>query len=189
MRSKSSARSGLVAVLLLCAAGLGCVSSAGHPGLPSLQAEYRIAPPDILVITVRPDPQIERELTVRPDGRISLDLIGDVDARGKTVEEKGQLIWQYHIKPRDLARIAAAAKVKLLVLYHVQNYSDPCDPDAVLKEVREYYRGTPVQARDGNISWRTSGSMTNLPGTQTFGLPATWRRCANSSALTRPAPA
>lgn len=87
MRSKSSARSGLVAVLLLCAAGLGCVSSAGHPGLPSLQAEYRIAPPDILVITVRPDPQIERELTVRPDGRISLDLIGDVDARGKTVEE------------------------------------------------------------------------------------------------------
>jgi ribonuclease BN (tRNA processing enzyme) len=67
------------------------------------------------------------------------------------VEEKGQLIWQYHIKPRDLARIAAAAKVKMLVLYHVQNYSDPYDPEAVLKEVREYYDGPVVQARDGDL--------------------------------------
>ena len=64
---------------------------------------------------------------------------------------KRQVIWQYHIKPRDLARIATAAKVKTLVLYHVQNYSDPYDPEAVLKEVREYYDGTVVQARDGDI--------------------------------------
>ena len=72
---------------LVCVAALGCLSSTGGPGLPSLQAEYRIAPPDVLVITVRPDPQIERELTVRPDGRFSFDLIGDVDARGRTIEE------------------------------------------------------------------------------------------------------
>ena len=72
---------------VVCLAALGCTTSAGSPGLPSLQAEYRIAPPDVLEVTVRPDPQIERELTVRPDGRISFDLIGDVDARGHTIEE------------------------------------------------------------------------------------------------------
>ncbi|TAK54724.1 MAG: MBL fold metallo-hydrolase [Gammaproteobacteria bacterium] len=77
--------------------------------------------------------------------------LGNAPWGGKTVEEKGQLIWQYHIKPRDLARIAAAAKVKLLVLYHVQNYSDPYDPEAVLKEVREFYDGPVVQARDGDL--------------------------------------
>jgi ribonuclease BN (tRNA processing enzyme) len=55
------------------------------------------------------------------------------------------------MKPRDLARIASVAKVRMLVLYHVQNYSDPYDPDAVLKEVREFYQGPVVQARDGDI--------------------------------------
>ncbi len=74
-------------LVVLCAAALGCHSTGGNPGSPSLLAEYRIAPPDVLTITVRPDPQIERELTVRPDGRISFDLIGDVEARGRTVEE------------------------------------------------------------------------------------------------------
>ena len=77
----------VVSLLALVAACLGCVSSAGNPGMPSLQAEYRIAPPDTLTITVRPEPQIVREVVVRPDGRISFDLIGDVDVRGRTVEE------------------------------------------------------------------------------------------------------
>lgn len=76
-----------ILVGLVCAGALGCVSKGGNPGLPSLQAEYRIAPPDVLEITVRPEPEIERELTVRPDGRISFDLIGDVEARGRTIEE------------------------------------------------------------------------------------------------------
>jgi polysaccharide export outer membrane protein len=66
---------------------LGCVSSAGSPGLPSPTAEYHIAAPDLLEITVRPEPEIEREVTVRPDGRISFDLIGDVEASGHTIEE------------------------------------------------------------------------------------------------------
>lgn len=76
-----------VLLSVVALAALGCVQSAGNPGLPSLAAEYRIAPPDVLEITVRPEPEIERELTVRPDGRISFDLIGDVDARGRTIEE------------------------------------------------------------------------------------------------------
>ncbi len=77
----------IVFLAALCAAAFGCVSSAGNPGKPSLQAEYHIAPPDVLQITVRPEPLIDRELTVRPDGRISFDLIGDVEARGRTIEE------------------------------------------------------------------------------------------------------
>jgi polysaccharide export outer membrane protein len=63
------------------------MTSAGNPGVPPLQAEYHIAPPDTLMVTVRPEPEIARTLVVRPDGRISFDLIGDVDVRGRTVEE------------------------------------------------------------------------------------------------------
>ena len=74
----------LVAAAVACGA---CVSSSGHPAQPSLQAEYHIAPPDTLSIIVRPEPAIQREVVVRPDGRVSLDLIGDVEVRGKTVDE------------------------------------------------------------------------------------------------------
>lgn len=74
----------LLIVASLCAA---CASNPGHPSAPSGQAAYHIAPPDTLMIVVRPEPAIQRELVVRPDGRISLDLIGDVDVRGRTVED------------------------------------------------------------------------------------------------------
>lgn len=72
---------------LLCAANLACSTPVGNPGVPSVQAEYHIAPPDVLRVTVRPEPEIVRELVVRPDGRISFDLIGDVDVRGRTIED------------------------------------------------------------------------------------------------------
>ncbi len=76
------------AVILLSAAiCAACTTGAGHPGMPSLQAEYHLAAPDVLTVTVRPEPEIRRELVVRPDGRISFDLIGDVDVRGRTVDD------------------------------------------------------------------------------------------------------
>jgi len=63
------------------------MTPAGNPGTPSLQAEYHISPPDELTVTVRPEPEITRQLIVRPDGRVSFDLIGDVEVRGRTVED------------------------------------------------------------------------------------------------------
>ena len=48
---------------------------------------YRIGPPDRLEISILPEPVIERQATVRPDGMISIDLIGDVPAAGRTTEE------------------------------------------------------------------------------------------------------
>ena len=77
----------VVFLLALAAACVACQTSGGNPGMPSLQAEYRIAPPDTLTITVRPEPEVVREVVVRPDGRISFDLIGEVDVRGRTIAD------------------------------------------------------------------------------------------------------
>lgn len=67
---------------------LACASMGGRPPEEVMQrASYRVGASDKLAISVLPDPPIEREVTVRPDGRFSLDLIGDVDANGKTPEE------------------------------------------------------------------------------------------------------
>jgi ribonuclease BN (tRNA processing enzyme) len=71
---------------------------------------------------------------------------------GDSVEEKARTIWGSHMKPSALAKIATEAEVGLLVLYHEQNYSDPYDPDALVKELRELgFEGAVVSSRDGDV--------------------------------------
>ena len=45
---------------------------------------YVIGPEDVLAITVWKEPQLSGTIPVRPDGKISLVLLGDVPASGKT---------------------------------------------------------------------------------------------------------
>jgi polysaccharide export outer membrane protein len=81
---------GGAALALLLGLGLSaCAGSGGGPpaGGPDATGAYRVGPPDQLVISILPDPVIEREVVVRPDGMISVDLVGDVPAAGRTTEE------------------------------------------------------------------------------------------------------
>jgi polysaccharide biosynthesis/export protein len=48
-------------------------------------SDYVIGPEDVLEITVWRNTDLSKVVAVRPDGRISLPLIGDVGAAGKTV--------------------------------------------------------------------------------------------------------
>lgn len=69
------------------AVATGCSSVQPMPAAPKEPGVYRIAPPDELNVSVLPDPPIDRSVTVRPDGKISIDLVGDVQAAGRTTEE------------------------------------------------------------------------------------------------------
>lgn len=51
------------------------------------QDEYLIGPEDVLEISVWKNADLSRVVIVRPDGRISLPLIGDVQASGRTPDE------------------------------------------------------------------------------------------------------
>ena len=51
---------------------------------------YHVQPGDLLRISVWKELDLDREVLVRPDGGISFPLAGDVNARGKTVEELRQ---------------------------------------------------------------------------------------------------
>jgi len=69
---------------------LGCASTGAKNAPPtptSPAAPYRVGQSDQLTVRVLPDPPIERVVKVRPDGRFSFDLIGDVDAAGRTTDE------------------------------------------------------------------------------------------------------
>jgi polysaccharide export outer membrane protein len=74
--------------LALAAVLAGCASPpTSEPPPPPESLPYRVGPPDLLNITILPDPPIARNATVRPDGMISIDLVGDVPAAGRTTEE------------------------------------------------------------------------------------------------------
>lgn len=49
--------------------------------------EYLIGPEDILEISIWKNPELSKVVTVRPDGMISLPLIGDVKAAGRSADQ------------------------------------------------------------------------------------------------------
>jgi polysaccharide export outer membrane protein len=54
------------------------------PGVPTPTSDYRIGPGDSLNIFVWRNPEISLTVPVRPDGRISIPLVEDLVAIGKT---------------------------------------------------------------------------------------------------------
>src|SRR5882672_3766005 len=51
---------------------------------PSVPEEYRMSPGDKLRIVVYKDQQLSQSVQVRPDGKVTLPLIGDIEANGRT---------------------------------------------------------------------------------------------------------
>jgi polysaccharide export outer membrane protein len=80
----------LVFCLLILA---GCVTTSGSSDAPKFNPDaqavstYHIGVDDQLQISVWHNPDLSVSVPVRPDGKITVPLIGDVDAGGKTPEE------------------------------------------------------------------------------------------------------
>lgn len=49
--------------------------------------DYRVGAPDQIEVTVLPEPRIQQQVTVRPDGKITVELVGDVQAGGRTTQD------------------------------------------------------------------------------------------------------
>lgn len=75
--------------LLLCASACAPGASpqvTAEPGRPDL-ASYVIGPGDTLGIFVYRAPELSVDLPVRPDGRVSMPLVPDIEAAGRTPSE------------------------------------------------------------------------------------------------------
>jgi polysaccharide export outer membrane protein len=55
-------------------------------------ANYTVKPGDLLSISVWKEPDLQRPALVRPDGSFSFPLVGEVDARGKTVPQINKIM-------------------------------------------------------------------------------------------------
>ena len=69
------------------AAAAAPARAAARPAAPWNEQEYRLGPGDKLRVEVYREAQLSQSLQVRPDGRITLPLIGDIAATGKTPGE------------------------------------------------------------------------------------------------------
>jgi len=75
-------------MLLSAAACVGVVATVHAQAT----AGYTVKPGDTLEISVWKEPDLQRTVLVRPDGQFSFPLVGEVDARGKTVAELNKLV-------------------------------------------------------------------------------------------------
>ena len=83
---------GLISILtFLAVAGVGCqteVNSTTLSGQAEVPKHVILASGDVVKLTFSSAPELNQSQKVRVDGKLSLPLIGEVDAAGKTV---GQL--------------------------------------------------------------------------------------------------
>jgi polysaccharide export outer membrane protein len=107
------------------------------PAAPAVAGDYVIGSGDKLNIAVYDNPQLSEEVPVRPDGRISIPLIQDIVASGKTPQ---QLAKEIQGKLKDYVRDPNVTVI-------VQEFVGPLD-----RQVRVIGEATDPQAipyRDG----------------------------------------
>ena len=72
------------------------------------EPEVRLSPGDVLEIRFFYTPELNVEQTIRPDGKIMLQLVGDVEAQGKTpneLKEHLNVLYQEHLGKLDITVI------------------------------------------------------------------------------------
>ncbi|RMH37841.1 MAG: hypothetical protein D6690_01750 [Nitrospirae bacterium] len=85
-----------------------------------VEEEYIIGPQDVLEISVWRNPDLSREVFVRPDGKISLPLIGEVVAVGRTPTELQEEITERLKKYKENPTVAVIVKGVNSYFFYVQ---------------------------------------------------------------------
>jgi polysaccharide biosynthesis/export protein len=71
---------------------VGTTGTTETAGAATVAADYRLVPGDKLRVEVYKDPQLSQSLQVRPDGKITLPLVNDIPAAGRTPTELREAI-------------------------------------------------------------------------------------------------
>ncbi|MDQ7850762.1 MAG: SLBB domain-containing protein [Armatimonadota bacterium] len=71
----------------ILAVGAAALALAVFSHAQSLGGTYRLGPGDVVEVSVWGFPDLTRTAAVRPDGRLSLPLVGEVEASGRTLED------------------------------------------------------------------------------------------------------
>jgi polysaccharide export outer membrane protein len=119
----------LVSLLVFGLAAMGQTSAADEsaakpaPGVVANDATYTIGADDVVAIGVWKEPDFSASLPVRPDGKISLPLLGDLAAAGKTPAQLAESVTaslkKYLESPRVTVTVTAINSRNYFVLGEV----------------------------------------------------------------------
>jgi polysaccharide biosynthesis/export protein len=88
-------------------------------------AEFRLGPDDVIDVSVYQDKELDRTVPVRPDGKISLPLIGEMTASGKSPtelqKEIAQRLKQFVADPTVTVVVKEVNSPKVSVIGEVKN--------------------------------------------------------------------
>jgi polysaccharide export outer membrane protein len=104
-RSRIAIRTLVASALALL--GLAC-STTPTPNPPAESPPYRVGAPDQLSVSILPEPLVQELVVVRPDGMITIQLLGDVPAAGRTTEEIAAEIEERISRYKRGARVTVA---------------------------------------------------------------------------------
>jgi polysaccharide export outer membrane protein len=89
-------------------------------------SDYTIGPEDVLEITVWRNTDLSKVVAVRPDGRISLPLIGDVPAAGRTAAQLAEAIAEKLKEFKENPQVSIVVKeVNSYAIYVLGEVSKP----------------------------------------------------------------
>jgi len=130
----SMARHGYAALFviagLLGAAGVARAQErpAAPPPRPPATPPYLIGAGDVLHVFVWKEPELSREMTVRIDGKISVMLLGEVQAAGRTPEDLAQQLRtdfkRFLGAPQVTVSVVQPTSTRFYVLGQVQKSGD-----------------------------------------------------------------
>ena len=101
------------------------VGTSGAAARPNVTPDYKLVPGDELRIEVYKDAQLSQSLQVRPDGKITLPLVGDIPAAGKTSTELRDVITtslkEYNTNPVVTVIVVKTVPATIYVMGEVNN--------------------------------------------------------------------
>lgn len=103
--SRIAIRSACAVVLATLA--LGCTATP-NPNPAAEPPPFRIGAPDELSVSILPEPLVQEQVVVRPDGMITIQLLGDVPAAGRTPDEVAREIEERISRYKRGARVTVA---------------------------------------------------------------------------------
>jgi polysaccharide biosynthesis/export protein len=117
--------------LVLLATGFAPAGYGQHQPAPNTapraygESEFRLGPDDVIEISVYQDKELGGTVPVRPDGKISVPLIGEMEASGKSAtelqKEITQKFTQYISNPAVTVVVKEINSPKVSVLGEVKN--------------------------------------------------------------------
>jgi polysaccharide biosynthesis/export protein len=146
------------------------VALAWASGAMAQDPNYTVKPGDVLSVSVWKEPDLQKETLVRPDGSFSFPLVGEVDAKGKTVADltktMGQRLAKYISDPVVTVSIQEIKGNKVYVIGQVNKPGEfIMNPSVDVMQALSMAGGTTPFASLGDIVVlrRTPAGKQSLP--------------------------